>query len=469
MRTNKLLIVAMLLVAVLLLAACGTTPAPTADAPEATDAPQPTDVPEPVEEPTDEMPEITLTVYVVDFVADKTDKWLMEEVVPAFQEEHPNVNVEFVWGSWSSFDATVAGYFAAGDGPDIINLGSEYNGLFGDQLASLNEYLGEDAWPEINEFVPGTLENTSWKGELRGLPIFTAPRFVFCRKDLMEAAGYTEQPTDFAGWVQFAEDLTEVDPGTNALTQQGFYPMDAGTMADFQWYLNTIWSLGGELYKEDGVTPNFDSEEAAAALQFNYDIKRAVYADDTVSALPAPAAGTLLDEGGGAVCTWHSGWGAPALTNADTGEANPVWENIDIQSWPGDPTNFPNSQTISLAFVDWWAVPAYSPNVEMAAEFLKFVFSKDNLYTYNEHFGLIPARVDAQTGFVLENPVVARQAELAAQYSFGYAGILEPSKLRDILQKELGAYLTDQQDKETTLANIQEEYTQVLMDGGYIE
>lgn len=470
MRTNKLLIVAMLLSLVLVLAACGpTTAAPTTEAPaeQPTEAPKPTEVP-PTEAPPEE-PEITLTVYVVDYVADKTDKWLMEEVVPAFQKDHPNVKVEFVWGSWGTFSETVAGYFAAGNGPDIINLGSEFNGLFGEQLAPLNAYLGEDAWPEIKQFVPGTLENTSWKGELRGLPIFTAPRFVFCRKDLMEEAGYTEQPKDFAGWVKFAKDLTKVDPATNALSQQGFYPMDAGTMADFQWYLNTIWSLGGTLYKDDGVTPNFDSEEAKAALQFNYDIKRAVYADDTIGALPAPAAGTLLDEGGGAVCTWHSGWGAPALTNADTGEANPVWEKIDIQSWPGDPENFPNSKTISLAFVDWWSVPAYSPNIEMAAEFLKFVFSKDNNYTYNEGMGLIPARVDAQTGFVTENPVVQREAELASQYSFGYAGILEPTKLQEILQQELGAFLTDQQDLETTLTNIQEKYTQVLTEAGYIK
>ncbi|MBP1704017.1 MAG: hypothetical protein H6Q38_3124, partial [Chloroflexi bacterium] len=58
---------------------------------------------------------------------------------------------------------------------------------------------------------------------------------------------------------------------------------------------------------------------------------------------------------------------------------------------------------------------------------------------------------------------------LAAEYSYGYAGILEPTKLQEILQKELGAFLTDQQDLETTLANLQEQYTQVLTDGGYIQ
>ena len=466
MRTKLLTL--LLLVSILITGcATATTQAPATEAPvvptavPATKAAVvPTEVPAtepPTAEPTAAAP-IALKVYVVDFTVDSTDKWLQDTVVPAFQKLFPNVTVEFVWGTWSTFGETVAGYFAAGDGPDIINLGSEFNGLYGDQLAPLNQYLGEAAWPEIKQFIPGTLENASWKGELRGLPIFAAPRFVFCRSDLMQAAGVTAQPTDFAGWVDFAKKLTIIDSATNSLAQQGFVPVDAATMADFQWYLNTIWSIGGTLYKADGVTPNFDSPEAAAALKFNYDLKRAVYPDDNVGTLP-PSQGSVVDEGGGAVCLWHSGWAAPA---ADS----PIWSSIDIQPFTGDPTNFPNSKPIALSFVDWWAVPAYSKNVEMAAEFLKFVFSKDNNEMYNQTMGLIPSRVDAQANLA---GVVAKEAGIASQYGYGYAGILEPTKLQEILQKELGACLTDQQDQATTLTNIQDQYTQALKDAGYIK
>lgn len=467
MRTHRLLIIAVLLSIAIVLVACGgaaTTEAPAEEpAAEKPAAEEPAAEEPAAEEPVEPAGEeaVTLRVYVVDFQVDVTDKWLEEEVVPAFQETHPNVEVEFIWGSWSTFGETVAGYFAAGEGPDIINLGSEFNGLYGDQLALLNDKLGPEAWPEIENFIPGTLENASWKGELRGLPIFSAPRYVFCRKDLMEEAGYNAQPTDFAGWVEFAQATTIIDADTNSLTQQGFVPVDAGTMADFQWYLNTIWSLGGSIYKDDGVTPNFDSPEADAAIQFNYDLKRAVYPDENVGALPA-GQGSVIEEGNGAVCLWHSGWAAPAPDSA-------VWEKIDIQPFTGDPANFPNSKPIVLSFVDWWAVPAYSPNIDMTVEFMKFVFNKDNNFKYNETMNLIPARADAHTGYVVENPVLQREAELAAASSYGFAGILEPTKLQEILQTQLGLYLTDQQDKETTLTNIQEQYTQVLKDAGYIE
>jgi ABC-type glycerol-3-phosphate transport system substrate-binding protein len=453
MHSRKGLTITGILVAAMVLAACGQAATPTAAPPPEATAPPAEPTQPAAEEP------VALRVYVVDYTADSTDTWLEDEVVPAFQAMHPNVTVEFIWGSWSTFGETVAGYFAAGEGPDIINLGSEFNGLYGDQLAPLNDKLGPAAWPEISKFIPGTLENASWDGELRGLPIFSAPRYVFCRTDLMPA-GFDKQPTGFAGWVDFAKKATVIDPATNSLTQQGFVPVDAGTMADFQWYLNTIWSIGGSIYKDDGVTPNFDSAEADAAIQFSYDMKRAVYPDDTVGALPA-GTGSVIEEGNGAVCLWHSGWAAPAPDSA-------VWSKVDIQAFGGDPTNFPNSKPIVLSFVDWWAVPAYSPNIDMTAEFLKFVFNQENNHRYNETMNLIPARADAHTGYVVDNPVLQREAELASQYSYGFAGILEPTQLQSILQTQLGLYLTDQQDKATTLGNIQEQYAQVLKDSGYL-
>jgi multiple sugar transport system substrate-binding protein len=457
MKTNRLFVFLVLLAAVFALAACAPAPAATEEGDDGGEGGEGGEVEETEEAAAED---ITLTVYVVDYVEGTTDKWLEEEVVPAFQEEHPNVNVEFVWGSWATFGETTSGYFAAEEGPDIINLGSEFNGLYGDQLAPLNQYLGEGNWDEIGNFIPGTLENASWEGELRGLPIFSAPRYVFCRTDIMEASGYDEQPSGFAEWVDFAEANTVIDEDTNAITQHGFVPVDATTMADFQWYLNTIWSLGGSIYKEDGVTPNFDSDEARAALQFNYDLKRAVYPDDSVG---APAyTGSAIEEGNNAACLWHSGWAAPAPDSE-------VWDKVDIQAFTGDPENFPNSQPTVLSFVDWWAVPAYSPNVEMAAEFLKFAFSKENNHAYNETMNLIPARADAHYGYVTENPVLQREAELASQYSYGFAGILEPTKLQDILQTQLGLYLTDQQDLDATIAAIQEQYTAVLQESGYLD
>ncbi|MBL8045584.1 MAG: extracellular solute-binding protein [Anaerolineales bacterium] len=434
MRTKLLHLLA---VASLVLGAC---------APAATQAPAPTSAPE----------SRTLKIYLLDYTPD-TIAWLKSEINPAFEQAHPGVTVEITEGSWSGWDTTFSGFFAAGDGPDIINLGSEMNTLYGQSLADMEPYLGEAAWPDIKNFGPA-LENAKYEGKLRGLPIFTAPRYVFCRTDLAKG---TLPPQNFGDWVTFAKENSVVDGATNSLTQQALVPVDAGSMADWQWWLLVFYSLGGQLYKADG-SPNFDSPEALAATQFLLDMRQATYGSalNAVGALPA-GQGSVIDvndgsgANNGAVCLAHSGWAAPAFDR-------PVWENVSIEPFYGDPANFPNSKPVVLAFNDWLAVPEYSQNKELAAEWLKLAFSKDANNKWNETMGLIPARNDAQFGFVTESEQLKREAELASKYGVGFAGIEESAKLSTIMQDALGKLITEELTPAEVVAKIQADYADAL-------
>jgi ABC-type glycerol-3-phosphate transport system substrate-binding protein len=403
---------------------------------------------------------VTLKIYLLDYTPD-TITWLKDEINPEFETAHPGVTVEITEGSWSGWDTTFSGFFAAGEGPDIINLGSEMNTLYGESLADMDPYLGEAAWPDLANFGPA-LENATYDGHLRGLPIFTAPRYVFCRTDMMEAAGWTAgTPQNFADWTAFAEQASKIDSATNSLSQQALVPVDAGSMADWQWWLLVFYSLGGQLYKDDG-TPNFDSPEALATTQFMLDMRQATYgpASDAVGALPT-GQGSVIDvndatgENNGAVCLAHSGWAAPAFDR-------PVWENISIDPFNGDPANFPNSKPVVLAFNDWLAVADYSPNKELAAEWLKVAFSKEANNKWNETMGLIPARKDSMYGFVTDSPQLKREAELAAEYGIGFAGIEESAQLSTIMQDALGKLITEELTPEEVVAKIQEDYSAVL-------
>jgi ABC-type glycerol-3-phosphate transport system substrate-binding protein len=443
--------VLIMLFSILLSACAGSQPAETT-------APEAPAVEEPAEEPA--MEDATLSIYLLDYTPD-TIAWLKEEINPAFEDAHPGLTVEITEGSWSGWDTTFSGFFAAGEGPDIINLGSEMNTLYGESLADMDPYLAEAAWPDIANFGPA-LENAKYDGKLRGLPIFTAPRYVFCRTDLMEEAGWTSgTPQNFAEWVEFAGEASVIDPDTNSLTQQALVPVDAGSMADWQWWLLVFYSLGGELYNDDG-SPNFDSPEALAATQFMLDTRQATYgpALDAVGALPT-GQGSVIDvndetgEDNGAVCLAHSGWAAPPFDR-------PIWESITIDPFFGDPDNFPNSKPVVLAFNDWLAVADYSDNKELAAEWLKLAFSKEGNHRWNETMSLIPARVDSLYGYVTESPQLQREAELAADYGVGFAGIEESAKLSTIMQAALGMLITEELTPDEVVAKIQDEYSAAL-------
>ncbi len=453
MQKKMLALLSILILVSLVLSACG-SPAPAAtEAPSAaTEAAVATDAPA--------GDDVTLKIYLLDYTPD-TIEWLKSEINPAFEAAHPGVTVEITEGSWSGWDTTFSGFFAAGEGPDIINLGSEMNTLYGESLADMDPYLGEGAWDEITNFGPA-IENAKYDGKLRGLPIFTAPRYVFCRTDLMESAGWTTgTPQNFAQWTEFASTASTIDPATNSLTQQALVPVDAASMADWQWWLLVYYSLGGELYKADG-TPNFDSPEALAATQFLADMRTATYgaAADAVGSLPT-GQGSVIDvddatgKDNGAVCLAHSGWAAPAFDR-------PIWDNVTIEPFYGDPENFPNSKPVVLAFNDWLAVADYSPNKELAAEWLKMAFSKEANNKWNETMGLIPARNDSQYGYVADSPQLQREAELASQYGVGFAGIKEAAKLSTIMQDALGKLITEELTPEEVVAKIQEEYIAAL-------
>ena len=62
-----------------------------------------------------------------------------------------------------------------------------------------------------------------------------------------------------------------------------------------------------------------------------------------------------------------------------------------------------------------------------------------------------------------------KMGTLMSEYGVGFADVRETAKFREILQKEMPAFFTDLQDIDTTLANIQEQYTQALQDAGRIK
>lgn len=389
---------------------------------------------------------VTLEVALVDYIPDVTDKWLEEEVVPAFQKEHPNVNVEFVYLNWGTLDETIQGYFAAGNGADILNLGSEYVAEYGDRLAPLNKEL--DAWGELDQFIPATLDTATWDGELRGLPWLTAPRAYMCRTDILEANGWDKLPTTFEEAVKAAGDTTVVEGG--ALSVAGADPVD-----DWQEYVQLIWTLGGELYHDNG-SPTFDTDQAKVALKFLYDRRRAVLPNEITAGLPEAQGSRLATDE--VACLWGNLWGAPPTDD-------PMWEKIELAPAYTNPQF--KAEPVVQVFNDWLAIPAYSQNLPEAIEFLKFLGSAENLHAYNEAFGSFPPREDAWTGYV-DNPVMQKMGGLMKDYGRGFSDVRETAQFREILMAEMPLYFSDAQDLDTTLQNIQEQYTDVLADAGRI-
>lgn len=441
---RKTLLSCLMTICLVALAACGTPAAPTAtDASSA--APQTNAQASAAAQPAATSDGATLRIALVDYT-DPHKTWLEQEIIPAFKQTHPNVTVEPIYLNWGTLNETYAGYFAAGDGADILNMGSEFAPEYGDRLLPLNSYLKD--WPDLEQYLDAPLEAVTWKGELRGLPWLVMPRLYMCRSDLLEQGSISAVPQTFEQAIAQAKATTVVQD--NKLARAGIWTIGTD-LQDWQEFVQFIWASGGELYQADG-TPNFTSPQAKAALQFMYDRRRAVLPSETIATL-GEAQGSRLatDE---VACLWSNAWGAPALDD-------PVWSKIEI----GPSAHPEGGKPVVQVFTDWLAIPQYTKQPELAVEFLKLLGSKDNQAKYNEIFGSFSPRKDA----TIDNPIMKQQADLMAQYGRAFADVRVAARLSEILQAELPLYLQDTQDIDTTLSNIQTQYTDALKQAGKIQ
>ncbi|MEP7294321.1 MAG: extracellular solute-binding protein [Chloroflexota bacterium] len=389
----------------------------------------------------------SLEIYIAG-ANETTLDWFNDTAFPAFQAEHPDVSMSIITGGWGDFDASVAGWITTGDGPEIIYLGSEYAATFGDLLTDMDPYLAD--WEELDNFLPAAIDTVTFDGHMRGLPILQGPRPYFYRADLA-ADPATVPALTFEDAVAFTAANSEVVDG--ALTKQGYLDI-GGALFDSQEFIGLIWSAGGELYNEDG-TSAFDSAATTEALQFMYDRRRAVLPDESTAGLPpfagSPFASNVVVSG------MQPMWAMPAVDD-------PMWDNIVIAPFPAGENGAP----LIMNFVDWLAVPAYVENPALAADFLKFITSKDNAIALTSVSGYTPVRTDAWDDLKAGSPVWTQILDLAVEYGRAFSDIRASAELRPLITEQVTAFLTDQQSLEDTQAALKEEYDGILEDNGYL-
>ncbi|MFA5595442.1 MAG: extracellular solute-binding protein [Trueperaceae bacterium] len=388
----------------------------------------------------------TLEIYITGLTED-TMTWFREVAFPAFEAEHPDVIVDILTGGWGDFDAAVAGWITTGSGPDIVYLGSEYAATFGDLLSDLDPYLAD--WEELSNFLPAALDVARYDGHMVGLPLLMSPRPMFFRTDISADAGAIP-PLTFADSVAYVAANSAVED--NAMTKMGFMDIGGG-LFDAQEFIAYIWSAGGELYNADGSSA-FDSAATAEALKFMYDRRRAVQPTELTAGLP-PISGYPIASGLVASGIFPM-WNMPPTSD-------PLWEQIAIGPYPAGPNGAPLVQV----FTDWLSVPAYVQDKELAAEFLKFIGSRENAITLSTVAGFTPVRTDAWSE-LRANPVWDAMLDAAVNYGRAFSDIRASAELRPLIVEQVSMYLSDQQSLEDTQLFLKEEYDAILEDNGYL-
>lgn len=126
-----------------------------------------------------------------------------QEIVDAWNEANPDVQVELVQGSWDNVHDQLVTQFQGGTAPDVIHDESADIMGFAEQgyLADLSGYLSDDTKSAVSDDIWGTV--TASDGSIVAAPTLLQSYVVFANTDAFADAG-VELPTgDSLAWDDF--------------------------------------------------------------------------------------------------------------------------------------------------------------------------------------------------------------------------------------------------------------------------
>jgi len=201
------------------------------------------------------------------FWGDPWEEQINERIIKVFEDEHPDIHVETLHDSWSTYFESAETWWSDGPVPDVMFL--DFVPVYASRglLEPLDGYVQRDGL-DLEDFYPGLLDTFEYEGSLYGLPRDNDTKVIFYNKALFDAAGL---PYPEPGWTwddlrEAAIKLTKRD-GDQTI-QYGFaYEPD-------EWWRLWVWQNGGELYDNDKAPTRtlMNSDEAIGAIQWLADL-----------------------------------------------------------------------------------------------------------------------------------------------------------------------------------------------------
>ncbi len=196
------------------------------------------------------------------------------KIIEQFEAANPDIQVQLEPVGSGDYYARILTQIAAGDPPDLLQIGDDAVPMFVDKgaFASLDDYIASAEFPlDTSIYLPGVLEPGKWNGQQYLLPKDFSPLAVYYNKKLFDAAG-VPYPKDGWTWAEFlatAQALTKTDD-SGKVVQWGVQ-LPASWTTGFEYW---VAAAGGQLISEDGkqFAGFMDSPEVQEAVQFYADL-----------------------------------------------------------------------------------------------------------------------------------------------------------------------------------------------------
>jgi multiple sugar transport system substrate-binding protein len=321
-----------------------------------------------------------------------------EQIIAAFEAEHPNINVEPQVVPWANYWDKLQTAVAGGEAYDVFWMNGPNFPVYASKgvLMDIQESVTAD---ELDMTVyPESLVNLySYDGDVYGLPKDFDTIALFYNKDLFDKAGLA-YPDDTWTWETFAE-------AAKTLTVDGNWGF-ASTLEDQSGYWNFIFQNEGQVIEPDGSKVLIDEPAACDTIKFLYNfVANGESPDGATMASAAPA--TQLFPGGRVAMIVAGSWMARTYADAES--------NIGVAPLPMGKQR----ATIihGLSNVIW----SGTQHPDEAWEFLKFLGSEQAALILAQSGTVIPAYTGLQDAWVESIPEMDLQVFIdALDYAVPY-------------------------------------------------
>ena len=303
----------------------------------------------------------SITVWLM---SDAQNGWptAVANATSQFKSQHAGVDVNVQYQSWDSvlqkFDASIA----AGDTPDVIELGNTQTAKY--MAAGAFQAIKPKNYPNSSTWLAGLKQSCTYRGKTYCVPYYAGARAVIYRKDMYRSVGFKGEPKTFTQFMSVGKKLMKKygkDKNFSALYEPGQ-----------NWYvaMSFVADYGGQIAVNKGGKwkGTLNSPQAIKALtafkQMTLKLSRASKTQDEAHPFPS-----IPFAKGRAASFIGNGWEWPYVFNPKGGGA-PASFAAKMGAYPM-PSHIAGRYLPTFLGGSDVGIPSSSKNKSLAADWIK--------------------------------------------------------------------------------------------------
>lgn len=196
-------------------------------------------------------------------MAENTTIPAFEAMIAAFNESHPDIQVESIAEAYNSYLDQTLILNASKEMPDCLQV---HNSMFSAMvsagaLADIDSYIEEDV---RKDFYGNLMDALNYDGRQLGLPWAPSSEVLYCNMELLDKAGFDKVPDTMAELRDMAAAVTALGMDENGNTIYGLGLQTKAMDSSGFYFLPYLWNYGGDMCDEEGNITIYSPESMEA-------------------------------------------------------------------------------------------------------------------------------------------------------------------------------------------------------------